>query len=248
MFKLRFLVSAALIAGLALGGASGCSVEDDEPETIDEWLQQTWGISIVGLDTIENVEVSEDGSSEATASGRIIVDGLGEQDIDIYQIQFSLADGGAMGVLFSEPDTGDERYFIYDQIEGWIGIGDDIAGAAVSKNPDGTYAVWTYVGDDESQEDFVIAEDGYEALQIVESYNEFMETSPYILLAAYVVALSPSGLEARAPAPSAMSGSPPPPGSEATEPAVCTIFSEFCECAACVVLDRAGECDRCPAL
>ncbi len=248
MLSVRFLFSAAVTLGLALGSVSGCTVEDDEPETFEVWLQQTWGISIEGLDTLENVQVYDDGSSDATASGRIIVDGLGEQDIDVYQIQFSLADGGGIGVLFSEPDTGDERYFIYDQVEGWVGIGDDIAGAAVAKNPDGTYSVWTYVGDDDSQDNFVVVENGYEALKIVETYNEFMETSPYILLAAYVSALSPSELEARMPAPSPQEGSPPPPGTEATEPAICTIFSEFCECAACVVLDRAGECDRCPEL
>jgi len=236
-----------MAASFAALNISACTV-DDEPETYGEWLQQTWGITIEGLDRLENVEIYDDGSSDATASGRIIVEGLGEQDLEVYQLQFSLADGGGMGILFSEPDTGDERYFIYDEQESWIGIGDDIAGAAVAKNPDGTYSVWTYVGENFEQEDFVEVENGYEALRIVETYNEFMSTSPYILLAAYAAALSAPGLEARMPAPNSYMGLPKNPTNNADEPGVCVIFSEFCECAACLVLDRAGECDRCPEL
>jgi len=238
------LTKGVLALALIVGSFSSCAAEE-EPENFGTWLHKTWGISIEGLDKLENVEMNEDGSSSATASGQITVDGLGSQDLEVFQQQYSLAEGGGLGILFVEPDTGDERFFYYNEVENWIGIGDEIAGAAVSKNNDGTYSVWTYVGEEE--EDYLVVENGYEALLVIEEYNEFKDTSPFILLAAYVAALTPSGLEARIPAGQFGEGTPGVP-MNAEGPGVCLIFSEFCECAACLVLDRKGECGQCPEL
>jgi len=93
-------------------------------------------------------------------------------------------------------------------------------------------------------------ENGYEAILVIEDHNEFKDASPRILLAAYVAALTPSGLEARMPSGQFGEGLPdvPKKTDDAEGPGVCLIFSEFCQCAACLVLDRRGECGQCPEL
>ena len=167
--------------------------------------------------------------------------------MDVWQLQDSLADGGAATIFITEVETGNERYFLYDQNEGYITIGDFEQGVSVSANPDGTYDLWAFVGDE--QDDFLTVDNGLEALKIVATYNEFTETSPYILLMAFSAALTPSDLEARMPTGGQGSGLPNVPGSmNADKPAVCSIFSEFCQCAACLVLDRKGACEPCPGL
>ncbi|MGB1014879.1 MAG: hypothetical protein ACPG4T_12145 [Nannocystaceae bacterium] len=106
----------------------------------------------------------------------------------------------------------------------------------MSKNPDGTYDVWAFDGDNMDQ--FVTVENGYRALKIVEEYNEFKEISPFILLTGFAVAHTALP-EARLPIYCTDTAETPP---------VCDIFREFCDCAACLVLEREGACEPCPDL
>ena len=41
---------------------------------------------------------------------------------------------------------------------------------------------------------------------------------------------------------------PEDPDYRAGKTPVCSLFREFCECAACLVLDRQGACGPCPGL
>ena len=41
---------------------------------------------------------------------------------------------------------------------------------------------------------------------------------------------------------------PGDPGFRAGKAPVCSLFREFCDCAACLVLDRQGACEPCPGL
>jgi len=113
-------------------------------------------------------------------------------------------------------------------------------GGRGDEEPDETYDVWAFDG--ETKEQYLTVPNGYEALKVVEAYNEFKTISPHILLMAIAAAHTPvpearlqvtcnTGLDRVA----------------ASTP-VCDIFKEFCDCAACLVLDRNGACDRCPEL
>lgn len=148
----------------------------------------------------------------------------------------SAQDGGDTTLFVSLPDLADERYFLYDLDQNYITIGDLEQGAAVSRNPDGSYELWTFVG--ETNDNFLTVPNGFEALKVVEQYNSFKGISPYILLTAFAFAHH-STFEAR---------SPMPCGDTAATPVVCDIFKESCDCAACSVLNKAGACDQCPNL
>ena len=245
-YSCRVLASTVLFVSLA-----GCSASEDQssesgeiegPAHLEEYLKATWGITVEGFYEFQTLNINDDGSSDATAYGIITVEGLGSREIDMWQIQDSLADGGATTLFLTDVETGDERYFLYDQVQNYITIGDLTKGVAVSRNPDDTYEVWTFDGDDQDQ--LLTVDDGYEALKLVEQYNGFTGISPHVLLSAFVLALSPGDLEARLDG-----ASEPNDGSQvASDPAVCALFEEFCVCAACLVLDRAGACEPCPDL
>ena len=228
-------------SGLALAAVlSACS--DDAggtgggDSTVKDYLKETWGISLSQFDNRE-VLVGDDGTQVLTDDGVITVDGLGAYEVSTETIISPASQGGQVSFFVSNLDLTDERYFLYDQVENYITIGDLTRGVAVSKNPDGTYDVWAFDGD--AMDQFLTVPNGYEALKLVEQYNEFKTLPPYLLLTAFAAAQTATP-EARFGLFTQYNTAAPPP--------VCEIFKEFCDCAACLVLDRQGACDPCPQL
>jgi hypothetical protein len=183
------------------------------------------------------VLVGEDGTQVHSDDGVITVEGLGEYEVSTETIISPASQGGQVSFFVSNIDLSDQRYFLYDQVENYITIGDLTRGVAVSKNPDNTYDVWAFDGD--AMDSFQTVPNGYEALKVVEQYNDFKTLPPYLLLTAFAAAQNAT--------PEARVGLFAKPNTAAPPP-VCEIFKEFCDCAACLVLDRQGACDLCPNL
>lgn len=218
-------VSACLVLSLA-----GCG----ESNPVVSYLKSTWGISVTGF--TGDLEVAGDGTQRYEGTGRITVDGLGTKELRSTTLVSPMAQGGDVTFFVSNLDGSDERYFLYDQAQSYITIGDLTKGVAVSKNPAGTYEVWAFDGDAKDQS--LTVPNGFEALRLVEQYNSFKTISPYILLTAIAVGHT-STPEARVAIHC---------GDTAATPVVCDIFKEFCDCAACLVLNRKGACGQCPTL
>jgi len=206
---------------------------------LPEYLKNTWGIVVTDF-TVDDFTVEADGTQVLFDDGTITVDGLGAQAVSTITLIDPAASGGVVSYFVSSADLSEERYFLYDRVENYVVFGDFTRGVAVMKNPDDTYDVWAFDGD--TKEQYLTVPNGYEALKVVEDYNEFKTISPHILLMAIAAAHTPvpearlqvvcnSGLDRVA----------------ASTP-VCDIFKEFCDCAACLVLDRNGACDQCPEL
>lgn len=218
---------AAALWALSLGGCG-----DDNP--VPAYLKDTWGIRITGF--TGDLAVAADGTQSYDGTGRITVDGLGTKELKSTTLVSPMAQGGDVTLFLSNLDGSDERYFLYDQVQSYITVGDLQKGVAVSRNPNGSYEVWAFDGDNKDR--FLTVPDGFEALRLVEQYNSFKTISPYILLAAVAVGHT-STPEARVPVRCS---------DTAATPVVCDIFKEFCDCAACLVLNRQGACSQCPKL
>lgn len=228
-----------LIAVLAAcGGAAdtddGAS-DSGSDQTLAEYLKSTWGI-VVSDFGVDAFIVDDDGTQTLIDDGVITVDGLGSQEVSTMTVIDPVASGGQVSFFVSNTDLSDERYFLFDPVENYVTIGDLTRGVAVSKNPDSTYDVWAFDG--EAMDQFLTVPNGYEALKLVEQYNDFKTISPYIMLMAFAAAHTTLP-EARVPIHCFDTAAPPP---------VCEIFKEFCDCAACLVLERTGACDLCPDL
>lgn len=228
------ILVAALAACSDNTGDTGDTAAD---QTIQEYLKETWGISLSQFE-VDAFLVGDDGTQLLIDDGVITVDGLGEQEVSTETIISPASQGGQLSFFVSNLDLSDERYFLYDQVENYITIGDLTRGVAVSKNPDGTYDVWAFDG--EAMDNFSTVPNGYEALKLVEQYNDFKSISPYLLLTAFAAAHTGT--------PEARTMSLLSQSNVAESPPVCEIFKEFCDCAACLVLDRQGACDPCPDL
>ncbi|MCB9754500.1 MAG: hypothetical protein H6713_31565 [Myxococcales bacterium] len=216
---------------------TGEASETGAEQPIHAYLKETWGITLTDFE-VSDFDVFDDGTQWLIDDGRIIVDGLGEQEVSTETIIDAAALGGQVSFFVSNADLSDQRYFLYDQVENYVTIGDLTKGVAVSKNPDDTYDVWAFDGD--AMDSFTTVPNGYEALRLVEQYNEFKTISPYILLTAFAAA--------HAGTPEARIAHKAEDKNVAETPPVCEIFKEFCDCAACLVLDRAGACSPCPDL
>ena len=88
-----------------------------------------------------------------------------------------MAKGGDTTLFVSNLDGSDERYFLYDQVNNYITIGGLTKGAAVSKNPDGSYDVWAFDGPDNKNQDLTVP-NGFEALKIVEPKTSSRPSRP----------------------------------------------------------------------
>lgn len=234
VYCLYSLASALLVLSLA-----GCSNSGAGDPALVNYLKNTWGISISGF--TGDFTVAADGTQRYDGTGKITVDGLGADEIASSTIVSPMAKGGDTTLFVSNLDGSDARYFLYDQVQNYITIGSLTKGAALSKNPDGTYDVWAFDGTSNKNQDRIVP-NGFEALKIVEQYNEFKTISPYILLSAIAFAHT-SAPEARIQI-KCNGGS----SRVAATPVVCDIFQEFCDCAACLVLKRNGACGQCPQL
>lgn len=229
---MRSIHSLGLVSALLSFALSGCGGRDDQ---VPAYLKNTWGIELSGF--TGDFEVANDGTQTYSGSARITVDGLGASNIQTQTLVSPMSQGGDTTLFVSNSDGSQERYFLYALAQNYITIGDTKdKGVAVSKNGDGTYEVWAFDGGNKDQ--FLTVPNGYEALKLVEQYNEFKTISPYILLAAFAVAHT-SPPEARTPSSCT---------NTAATPVVCELFKEFCDCAACLVLKRQGACTLCPKL
>jgi hypothetical protein len=227
-------VAAAVAACGGDKSTASTPAEGGDP-ALSSYLESTWGIRVSGFQQTE-FEVLEDGTQVLDDVGTISVDGLGTQQLSTTTLVDSAANGGLVSFFVSSLDGSQERYFLYDPVMSYVTIGDFTRGVAVSKNPDNTYDVWAFDGDD--MDNFLTVPNGFEALKLVEQYNEFKTISPYIMLMAFAAAHT-TVPEARIPTFCSDTAATPP---------VCEIFKEFCDCAACLVLDREGACDPCPGL
>lgn len=207
-------------------------------------LREDYGIRITGLTEIADSAVMEsDGSVTVSGNGTIEVEGLGAVDIFIEETVSPAAQGGDVLLFVQEVDSGNERYFLHNVQENFVTIGEDVTddevrGVTVSRNADGTYVVWTFdetTGEDTRQ----TVPNGFEALQIVREYNDFSTVSPHVMLTAFALAHT-SSPEGRTPTQCVDTAQGPP---------VCSLFEEFCDCAACFALGRVdGTCASCPDL
>lgn len=214
-------------------------VLESDPELVG-YLRDTWGIEVSLVDE-SGVEEQRDGTLTLETTVRVTVDGLGARELATNTVIIPDEYGTTTSFFVSNPDGSDERYFLFDRENRYVTIGNaiDDQSVIVSANVDGTYEVdiasgeeWTTIATDAT---------GYEALQTVATYNEYTTITPHILLLAFAVANTPSTLETRIPQTCVSGG-------VAASPAVCSIFREFCDCAACLVLEREGACDLCPEL
>ncbi len=242
--KSRHIRLAALFP-MAMGGllgSLGCSSTSPAPapasDPVADYLDTKWGIRLSGLEeAADNFIVQEDNSVFTQATAHIDVDGLGGQDLEVTELVDSAQNGGDATFFVSLPGMVDERYFLFSPKDNYITIGDGTQGAAVSQNPDGTYEVWTFVGD--SKDMVQTVPNGLEALKLIEQYNGFKDTTPFILLTGFAAAHYPA-YDAR--------GLHSCKSDTAAPPVVCDIFKEFCDCAACSVMNKAGACELCPGL
>lgn len=232
-------ITACLVLVAALGSCSGGGPEDTAEtagdQSLAEHLKVNWGIAVDGF-SVDAFIVDDDGTQVLFDDGVITVDGLGSQEVSTQTVIDPAASGGQVTFFVANADLSEERYFLFDQVENYVTIGDLTRGVAVSKNPDDTYDVWAFDG--EAMDQFSTVANGYEALKLVEEYNDFKTISPYIMLMA-IAAAHTTLPESRIPMTC---------GDTALSPPVCEIFKEFCDCAACLVLDRRGACDLCPEL
>jgi hypothetical protein len=230
-----FKTMSSLVLVAALASCADSTADTGDDQTLGSYLKDKWGI-VVGDFSVDAFIVDDDGTQVLIDEGVITVDGLGSQELSTMTIIDPVASGGQVSFFVSNTDLSDERYFLYDPVENYVTIGDLTRGVAVSKNPDETYDVWAFDG--EAMDQFLTVPNGYEALRLVEQYNDFKAISPYIMLMAFAVAHT-TVPEARIPTSCS---------DTAVSPPVCEIFKEFCDCAACLVLDRQGACDPCPGL
>lgn len=236
---LAFVAALSACSGAAsdtddTGGETG-TVDTGGDQTLAGYLKDKWGIAVSDF-AVDAFLVGDDGTQVLVDDGIITVDGLGSQEVSTETIIAPASQGGQISFFVANADLSDERYFLFDQVENYVTIGDLTRGVAVSKNPDGTYDVWAFDGD--AMDQFLTVPNGYEALKLVEQYNDFKSISPFIMLMAFAAAHT-TVPEARVPIHC---------GDTAVSPPVCEIFKEFCDCAACLVLDRQGACDPCPQL
>lgn len=229
----KYISSLILVAALASCADNTADTGGDQ--ALGSYLKDKWGI-VVSDFGVDAFIVDDDGTQTLIDEGVITVDGLGSQELSTMTIIDPVASGGQVSFFVSNTDLSDERYFLYDPVENYVTIGDLTRGVAVSKNPDDTYDVWAFDG--EAMDQFLTVPNGYEALRLVEQYNDFKTISPYIMLMAFAAAHT-TVPEARVPIHCY---------DTAVSPPVCEIFKEFCDCAACLVLDRQGACDLCPDL
>jgi len=214
----------------------GCSSAPQSDPAVANYLKTTWGIELSGYSQHSNT--ADDGTQTYSFTGKITVDGLGSNDFQSQTIIPPMSQGSDTTLTVANSDGSDERYFLYDQVQNYITIGDYTKGVAVSKNPDNSYEVWAFNGTTKDQ--FLTVPNGLEALKQVELYNGFKTISPYILLTAFA--------SAHNAAPAARMTYSWRLSNAAAPPVVCDIFKEFCDCAACFVLKRQGACTQCPGL
>lgn len=240
----------ALVSGLALMGCGSDpapvpNIDSEYPPDLEliAYLKDTWGITVSGFRETWVEEQQQDGTLTATGTGKIAVDGLGEQALSTNTAVIPDEFGTTTSFFVSLPDGSDERYFLYDRMNNYVTIGNanDSQSVVISANPDKTYQVDTAIGDAWTTVGTNMT--GFQALQEVEKYNEFKSISPHIFLMAFAAAHTPSTFESRIQV--FCNG-----GLErvAAAPAVCSIFKEFCDCAACSVLNKQGACSACPEL
>lgn len=251
---------AALMA-LTLCVTAACSDPEPTKKTVTisgisdpsliTFLKDTYGLTLTGLEETAEFELAPNGDLLVEDEFTISVDGLGSRELYMYEEIYSAAEGGGVLLLLEDTATGDYRYFEYNPSDNYLRFSQTAAGdprtfpergATVQGNADGSYTVWTF-DDSKSfdRENEQRAANGYEAMKLVEQYNDFASITPHIMLAAFAF----GNTHVPEPRSTADCGNT----EAAARPPVCTLFKEFCECVACSTLGRTAEtCAQCPKL
>lgn len=245
MFRYTALALASLTA-------FAISCDDDPPKAayppanpeLIAYLSSQFGTSVDLFVVGELSDAYTDGELTVT------VEGFGTRTLRMEEIVSPLTEGGGVLLHLEDTETGDTRFFDYDRSENSITFGRDLLepdapgfkerGVTVHQREDGKYVVWAF-DDDARREMEQVVDDGYQALQTVNEYNEFNSIPPHIMMTAIAVGhASVPEVRQFVDIRSEMVAATPP---------VCTVFKAFCDCAACTVLARDGDsCDLCPQL
>lgn len=240
----RVVLKVALVAAVG-GGVVACSSDDSKSEAASgDFAIASLGLSVTGFDEFAgSLEYLEDGTGELVGDAEVTIEGKGTHTLLVEEYIEPAADGARVTLFVSDDTDGTERFFHYEPGENAVVIGDDKGGVFVFQNPDGTYDVVTGLFDGpESEDDYIHAEDGYAAYQLVKDYNQFTTTSPHAMLMAYALAQN-AAPEARVPPMLVNAGD----RVKATSPEVCGVFKAFCDCVACDFSGVGSNCDLCPA-
>lgn len=262
--RVYLLSCLTLVFALAV---TGCSEDTSDSGTtpseagmgdpvLVEYLQTQFGLRMTGFDQNAEFVVDEHGDAVLESEFTFEVNGLGARKMYLEEVLPAAEEGGGIILGVEDIESGDMRYFDYNPTENYVLFSYDTEapdapdgyyerGAAVRANEDGTYTVWYFdesvTGErvDEERVDEVTVANGYEALRIVEQYNEFSTISPHIMLTAVAVGHTETP-EARIP----IDCNDTAPG-----PPVCSLFKEFCDCVACATIAKGGQdCGLCPEL
>lgn len=241
---------ATLLCLCALG--AGCAEEPSnglERYTGDS--SGTWFIDITGTGSITEFDEwgqsavrLEDGSIELSGVGLVTIEGRGAHEIDALGHIDPLAVSTSRFLSTIDLDTGVERIFHYDAVDNLLVIGDEEGGVFVFANPDNSYDVFISRFDEpDGREEFIHAEDGFEAWRLLSAYNEFNTASPHSVLMGLAMGTG-NLVDARSLSICVNPGCPD--GVDADAPPLCASFEAVCQCTACWTTGSTDPmCDAC---
>ncbi len=233
---------ATLDASASADGAAGGPPKGEADPQLIAYLKDTWGVSLTNYTGFEeNYKDLGNGEWMTTFTGETTIEGLGTRSLTIEEIVAPIGAGLDISLFVKDDESGVERYFQYNAAENYVTIGSLESSAAVSANADGSYDVWSYKASRRGDKDnFKTVANGFEALKEVEAMSGFKDLPPHLLMTGIALAHT-SVPEGRFVVACGMSNT-------AATPAVCTLFKEFCDCAACLALSKQGACAACPKL
>jgi hypothetical protein len=164
------------------------------------------------------------GKVTITDSPSVTVKGFGKRTLTTVIEDEPIAAGGVQRATITDPKTKTTTVFSYNPSTNSITIADGASSVVVVQNPDHSYSV-----------DGVAAANGRAAVDLIRGKPAYQSASPHSLMLAY----------SHAHAPNQAAKSNPECGGGATPPAVCVLFSDFCECAACDKTGKRNACASC---
>lgn len=248
---------------LFLAATACSSAEDSDPPIAGftvEWLRESLGVRLSNAEFFE-----EENPADGVYFGGevdITLAGLGTHRLYMEETIFTPEEGGGVMEYVKDLETDDSRLFFYYPDDNQVLFAQDqsqpdaeffdLRGTTVERQQDGTYFV---IGFDDTQPDETTeieeGADGFEAVKLVEKYADFSSMTPHMML--FAIAMGQANTpEARIAdscvAPNCPEGCEEGEGSSAARPSFCSIFKEFCDCAACSVNPDGTACPRCPRL
>jgi hypothetical protein len=225
MLRRALIVTSALLLASGIGiGIASCA--DDDFYENDEL-----GVEIEDFDwATAKRSTQDDGDALYEEDGHVYIDGMGDRWVDVDDEQPDTP-GGKQVLTVIDREDGNKRIYSFDPATNSLSFSDGTTTLEVVQNPDKTYTV-----------DGVLAANGKEAVALLKESPVYRDASAWGFIMTYSVCqscLARSGT--RTPTCCENCGSL----QAASEPAVCDIFKDLCDCAAC---DKAGKtsCSLCP--